>query len=81
MSLEDAGFPDLPKWDLFHFFRDDEDRLRLDKQMIIHSVEQLLDAFRKVFILRKQINFLAPVFISSLRIKFRTYIQSLKSEK
>ena len=50
MSLEDAGFPDLPKWDLFHFFRDDDDRLRLDKQMIIHSVEQLLDAFRKVFI-------------------------------
>ena len=54
MSLEDAGFPDLPKWDLFHFFRDDDDRLRLDKQMIIHSVEQLLDAFRKVFIYKNK---------------------------
>lgn len=66
MSLEDAGFPDLPKWDLFHFFRDDEDRLRLDKQMIIHSVEQLLDAFRKVFIYKnkemKKINFSSTVF-------------------
>ena len=50
MSLADTGFPDLPKWDLFHFFRDDEDLLKLDKQMIIHSVEQLLDAFRHVFI-------------------------------
>ena len=52
MSLADTGFPDLPKWDLFHFFRDDEDLLKLDKQMIIHSVEQLLDAFRHVFYLK-----------------------------
>mgnify|MGYP006944943030 CR=1 FL=1 len=40
-------FPSLPKWDLLHFYRDNNDILRLDKQMIIHSMPQLLDAFRK----------------------------------
>jgi hypothetical protein len=41
------AFPSAPKWDLFHFHRDNSERLLLEKKVIIHSFDQLVEGFRQ----------------------------------